>query len=215
MIEVDHQINAVQRAVGTRVLEAGEARTSTISQSYEATMDEVWDACTNAERIPRWFLPISGDLHVGGRYQLEGNAGGTVETCDPPNGFTATWEFGGGVSWIEVRLTPEGDGQTRFELEHIAQVDDDLWEQYGPGATGVGWDLALIGLRLHLGGAETVDPEEVAKWSVSDDGLRFAALSSERWGDANVAAGTPEAQARAAQARSTAFYTEVPPEDAG
>ena len=64
MIDVIHEINAVRRQVGRRVLEAGEAHTVTISRSYAATVDDVWDACTNPERIPRWFLPVSGDLRV-------------------------------------------------------------------------------------------------------------------------------------------------------
>src|ERR671917_474620 len=106
MIEVERQINAVARHVGTRTLEAGEARTVTVSQTYDAVIEDVWDACTNAGRIPRWFLPVSGDLRPGGRYQIEGNASGKVQTCDPPDGFTATWEYGGEVSWIELRLTP-------------------------------------------------------------------------------------------------------------
>ena len=138
MIDVVHQINAVQRRVGSRMLAAGEARVVTISQTYPASLDDVWDACTNAERIPRWFLPISGELRLGGRYQFEGNAGGTVERCEPPHSFAATWEFGGEVSWIEVRLTAESDDRTRFELEHIAHVDDQRWAEFGPGAVGVG-----------------------------------------------------------------------------
>ena len=90
MIDVDEHINAVERTVGRRTLAAGEARTVTIRRTYAADQADVWDACTNPDRIPRWFLPVTGDLQVGGRYQLEGNAGGTVETCDPPDGFTAT-----------------------------------------------------------------------------------------------------------------------------
>src|SRR3979490_2393882 len=131
MIEVAHQINAVRRQVGTCVLEAGEARTITISQTYDASIDDVWDACTNAERIPRWFLPISGDLRLGGRYQLQGNAGGKIERCDPQTSFSAPWECGGEVSWIELRLTAEPQGGTRFELEHTAAVDDERWAEFG------------------------------------------------------------------------------------
>jgi len=114
MIEVEQQINAVRRRVGTRVLEAGEARTVTVSQEYDATVDDVWDACTNAERLPRWFLPVSGDLRLGGRYQFEGNAGGTVQECDPPHSLAATWEYGGEVSWIELRLAPTPGGSDTF-----------------------------------------------------------------------------------------------------
>src|ERR1700682_3819007 len=98
MIDVTHHITAVRRQVGQRTLEAGEARTVTISQIYDAPLDDVWDACTNPQRIPRWFLPISGDLRLHGRYQLEGNAAGTIESCDPPRSFRATWEFGGQIS---------------------------------------------------------------------------------------------------------------------
>src|SRR3979409_640310 len=104
MIEVTQQIDAVQREVGTRVLDSGEVRTVTISQSYHAPIDDLWDACTNPDRIPRWFLPISGDLRLNGRYQLEGNAAGTIESCDPPRSFRATWEFGGQINRIGGRL---------------------------------------------------------------------------------------------------------------
>ena|SRR5215469_10146430 len=206
MIDVTQQINAVQRQVGTRVLEAGEARTVTISQSYDAAIEDVWDACTNPDRIPRWFLPITGDLRVGGRYQLQGNAGGTIERCDPPTSFAATWEFGGQVSWIEVRLVAEPGG-TRLVLEHIAPLDDERWAEFGPGAVGVGWDMGLVGLATHLSSGQSVDPAEGAAWAASADGRRFTSLASQRWCDASIAAGTDEAGARAAAGRTIAAYT--------
>ena len=210
MIDVVHQINSVQRRVGSRVLDAGEARTVIVGRTYDTPIKDLWDACTNAERIPRWFLPISGELRVGGRYQLEGNAGGTIERCDPPRSFAATWEFGGEVSWIEVRLSPEANGGTRFELEHIAHVDDERWTQFGPGAVGVGWDLTLsLGLARHLASGASVDPAEASAWSASEEGRRFMTLSSQAWCDASIAAGTDSADARAAAARTTAAYTGI------
>jgi uncharacterized protein YndB with AHSA1/START domain len=212
MIETTGQINAVRRQVGERVLEAGRARVATIAQTYHAPIEDVWDACTNAERIPRWFLPITGDLRVGGRYQLEGNAGGTIERCDPPRSFAATWENGGNVSWIEVRLTEEAEGRTRFQLEHIAHVDDEIWEQYGPGAVGIGWDMALLGLANLLSSGEGVDPAEAAAWTVSEDGRLFMTSSNERWCEANIAAGADKEAAQAAAERTLAAYT-APPEE--
>jgi uncharacterized protein YndB with AHSA1/START domain len=208
MIRVEGQINDVQRRVGSRVLEAGEARTMTVSQTYDATVEDVWDACTNPERIPRWFLPVSGDLRPGGHYQLEGNASGTVQECDPPHSFAATWEYGGEVSWIELRLAPTPEGQTRFELEHIAHVDDKRWDEFGPGAVGVGWDLSLQALALHLSSGVAVDPQEAEAWMTSDEGKAFMTLSSQEWCEASIAAGTAEAEARAAAERTTKFYTE-------
>ncbi len=214
MIDVQHEINAEDRQVGSRRLAAGEARTLTIRRTYAGSVDDVWDACTNPERIPRWFLPISGDLRLGGRYQLAGNAGGTIERCDPPRSFAATWEYGGEVSWIEVRLTSVAGGRTQFELEHIAHVDDSRWLEFGPGAVGVGWDLGLIGLGVHVESGGRRDPHELQAWSASDEGKRFIAESSRLWADASIAAGTDAEQARAAAQRTTAAYTGTPPDAA-
>ena len=210
MIDVIHEISAIQRQVGTCVLEAGDARTITVARTYDAEVEDVWDACTNAERIRRWFVPVSGDLHEGGRFQIEGNASGTIQRCNAPHGFSATWEFGGDVSWIELRLTPEATGRTRLELEHIARVDDERWTQFGPGAVGVGWDLTVLGLALHLGSGAPVDPAEAAAWSASAEGKQFVTLSSEAWRDASIAIGTDPDMARHAADRTTAFYTGAP-----
>lgn len=209
MIDVTHQISEVRRRVGTRTLEAGEARTVTIGQTYDAPIEDLWDACTNAERIPRWFLPISGELRLGGRYQLENHAGGTVTACDPPRGFAATWESMGQLSWIEVRLSGESDGRARLEIEHIAHVDDH-WEQFGPGAVGIGWDMILVALTLHLASGEAVDPAEGQAWAASDEGVRFMTLSNDAWRDAHIAAGVDKATAQGAADRTLAAYTGAP-----
>jgi|SRR5579883_1749824 uncharacterized protein YndB with AHSA1/START domain len=212
MIDAFQQLNAVERSVGTRVLAAGEARVVTLSQVYDTTVQDLWDACTNPARIPRWFLPISGELHVGGRYQLEGQAGGVIERCDPPHSFAATWEFGSEVSWIEVSLSAEADGRTRLQLDHIAPLNAERWAEFGPGAVGVGWEGALLGLASYLSTGAAMDPQESAAWMASDEARRFYTLSSERWGEASIAAGTDAAAARAAAARTTAFYTGSEPQ---
>ena len=37
----------------------------------------------------------------------------------------------------------------------------------GPGAVGVGWDGALMGLALHLSGAGSLEPQQAAAWMAS------------------------------------------------
>ncbi len=207
MIEVIEQVNAVRRRAGTRVLEAGEAHTVVISQVYAAPAADVWDACTNPERIPRWFAPVSGDLRPGGRYQIEGNASGTIERCDPPESFAATWEFGGQTSWIEVRLTAEPDGSPARDRAHRAAGRRHMGR---PGAVGVGWDLALMDLATHLTTAAGVNPQDGAAWVASASGREFITLSSQYWRDADLAAGADPATARAAAGRTAAFYTGAP-----
>jgi hypothetical protein len=149
---------------------------------------------------------VSGELREGGRYQVQGNAGGVIERCEPPHGFTATWEFGGQVSWIELRLTEATGGGTRFELDHVAHVNDH-WAQFGPGAVGVGWDLALLGLTKHLVTGAAVDREAGMAFPASEEGRRFIEQSSRGWCEAAIAAGADAAAASAAAEWTFAFFT--------
>ncbi|MDG5483470.1 SRPBCC family protein [Mycolicibacterium gadium] len=204
-VDIEHQINAVERKLGSRIIDAEEAHVVTISQSYDTDQNDLWDAVTNIERIPRWLMPISGDLTVGGSYQLEGHAGGTVLTCEPPKTFTATWEFGGGVSWIDVTVSAEGPDRSRLVIEHIAHVDDH-WDQFGPGAVGMGWDSMVLGLAIHIATGAAIDPSFGQRWIVTDEGRRFLTLSGERWCDANMAFGTDPATAREMARRCLAAY---------
>jgi uncharacterized protein YndB with AHSA1/START domain len=205
-------LGAVVREVASRTHEGRMGRVIVATRAYDTSVDDLWDALTNAERIPRWFLPISGDLRPGGRYQLKGNAGGEIRTCEPPRLLAVTWEYGSEVSWVTVRLAETSDGRARLELEHVAAVDDARWGQFGPGAVGVGWDLALMGLGRHLETGASVDPQAAMAWSGSPEGKDFMRRSSTAWGEASIAAGTAPEAAQAAAARTTAAYTgESPP----
>src|SRR5499427_903737 len=213
MIDVKHQISEVRREVGSKVLAAGEARVITISQAYEGSLDDVWDACTNAERIARWFLPVSGDLRLGGRYQLRGNASGEITGCDPPSHLALTWEFGDEVTFLKVDLSESPDGGTHLALEHVAHVDDARWNQFGPGAVGVGWDMTLMGLDRHLASGASIDPLQAMAWLGSPDGKDFVRRSSDEWCRASIAAGTDAEAAKAAAERTVAAYTGAPAKD--
>ena len=180
-------------------------------RTYPTDRADLWDAVTNPDRIPRWFLPVTGDLRVGGRYQFEGNAGGVVEGCDEPESFTVTWEMGPMVSWVAVTLTPAEDGTT-LELVHEAHVDPGLWGQFGPGAVGVGWDLALMALGLHAASGEQVDREEGTRFPLTPAGLEFTRVSATGWAEAAIGDGDEPGPAHEAAARTVAFYT-TPPED--
>jgi uncharacterized protein YndB with AHSA1/START domain len=175
-------------------------------RAYLAEQADLWDALTNADRIPRWFLPVSGDLRVGGRYQLQGNADGVVERCKEPESFSVTWEFGGTLTWLEVTLTTSG-GRTTLELAHEAPVDPDLWGRFGPGAIGVGWDLALMGLGRHLESGGQVDPAQALAFPASPEGAQFIQAAATGWADAAMADGDQADPARQAAARTVAFYT--------
>lgn len=203
--DVERHLGAVERSVSSLEREGKPARAVTLARSYDTTVDDLWDAVTNGERLPRWFLPINGELELGGRYQLEGNAGGVITACEPPSYLAITWEFGGDVSWVEVRLADEGSERARLTLNHIQHVSEH-WDTYGPGAVGVGWELGLFGLALHLAQPDEAKLDE-AVFSASPQGKAFTVGSSDAWGRASIASGTDTSAARAAARRTTAFYT--------
>ena len=189
--------------------EGHKARAVTASVSYATDPSDLWDAITNPERIPRWFSPISGDFHEGGKYQIEGNAGGTIITCDQPKALHLTWEMQGNVSWVMVTLEKDGD-KTKLTLQHIAPITPDaeaFWDQYGPGAVGVGWDLSLLALDQYVRtGVQVNTPENLEKLQ-SAEGVEMIKVSSRGWRDASIAYGTAVEKADAAEAATTAFYT--------
>jgi len=200
-------IGAVTRKVSSREVDGQLARVLVASRVYNTDRANLWDALTNIERIPRWFLPISGDLRQGGHYQFEGNAGGDIIACDPPERFTVTWGMQGQVSWVTIALTEQPDERTELRLEHVAHVPDEMWNQYGPGAVGVGWEQGLLGLDLYLTGDTSVTPESAMEWLTGTEGKEHVRQSSACWAAAAINAGTDPDRAHAAAANTTAFYT--------
>jgi uncharacterized protein YndB with AHSA1/START domain len=212
MIDVGRVLGMTSRTLSRR--ESDGAYVLVASRIYPTSAADLWDALTSAERIPRWFLPVSGDLRLGGRYQLQGNAGGEVVRCEPPRDLGLTWEMQGQVSWVNVALSGSSAESTMLRLEHIANVPDDMWNRFGPGAVGVGWDSALLGLDQHFAERASVRPEDAMVWLVSDEGKRFVRGSSDAWCDAAIAFGIDAELARQGARRTTAAYTGAEIEDA-
>ena len=203
--DIESHLGAVDRSVSSPMRDGQPARAVTLSRTCTTTVEDLWDAVTNGERIPRWFLPVTGELEPGGRYQLAGNASGVITACERPPHFALTWEFGDDLSWVDVGLADDGAGRARLTLTHTALLSKH-WSTYGPGATGVGWELGLMGLAIHLTQPAETKPDEAA-FATSSDGKAFITASSDAWGQAAVAAGTTSDAAHAAARRTTAFYT--------
>lgn len=206
-MDVAKVLGLVTRSVTNFEKDGKPASAVTLTRLYDTSVDDLWDAVTSKERIPRWFLPVEGDLQLGGKYQLKGNAGGTITACSPPTHFAATWEFGGAVSWLTAERS-----QARLTLEHTAIIEDH-WNQFGPGAVGIGWDLAIAGLERYLASGISVDHETAEAWMGSPAGKDFMTTSGEFWRAAHVASGVDPVSAKQRSDRTIAFYRgEMPPD---
>jgi len=209
MKDVIDELQKALRRVGAGQVPAGEAQLVAVHRTYRADIEDVWDAITNPERIARWFLPVTGELRLGGTYQLEGNAGGEILACEPPSRLLVTYVFGEappGSSEVEVRLSRATDDETMLVLEHSAVVPPEMWDRYGPGAVGVGWDLTVLGLSRHLDGDPALSTEDTQAWGASDEGREFIAGSAEAWRAAHEASGAAPADASAAAGNTLGFY---------
>lgn len=179
------------------------------ARTYATTPDDLWNALTDKERIRRWFAEVSGDLELGGRFSIKGNADGKITACDPPKLLAVTWEFGGNLSWVTVKIENVDDG-AYLTLEHELPTDEQSeahWETYGPGATGVGWELALLGLSAHQLNSDQSLLEAGANWAQGPEGKAALRNWSEAWGSAHIQAGAPAQAAKDAAERTAKFYT--------
>jgi uncharacterized protein YndB with AHSA1/START domain len=209
MKDLIDELQATARGVGSGTLPAGEAKVVTLSRRYPADAEDVWDAITTPERLARWFLPVSGDLRLGGTYQLEGNAGGEIRRCEPPRRLQLTWIMGEAPgpddsSIVDVVLEADPDlGGTRLTLTHTAVVPPEMWDTFGPGAVGVGWELGVLSLAAHLEGEDLGTPAELEG---SPEMRAVMTASSEEWGAAYRESGADDETVARATAATTEFY---------
>lgn len=196
-----------------------EACRVTARLQVDAPPDGVLRACTSHELLAGWLAPVEGELSRGGTFALEGGAHGTVLECAPEAGghlFRITWLYNDlpGTSELTVRLVPAEDGRTFVTLDHLATHDPEIWDDFGPAASGVGWDLVLLGLALHVRGETLTDPEN---WQASPEAAAVKRASVIAWARALAESGAPEAHVVRAAENSLGFYLPAPgppPEDA-
>jgi uncharacterized protein YndB with AHSA1/START domain len=107
-----------------RTIASGEARCAVFRREYHASIEDVWDACTDPERLRRWYAPVEGDLRVGGTFTQGDFGTGRITRCQAPRLLTVA--LGGGdpaPDEIELRLTPGESGTTVLEFEHATTID--------------------------------------------------------------------------------------------
>ncbi|MFL5515988.1 MAG: SRPBCC family protein [Gemmatimonadales bacterium] len=194
MTDDTSRITETHREVGRRRIAAGEARTALLRRRYDAPIEDVWEACTDPERLNRWFLPVTGDLRVGGTFTLAGNASGEILRCEPPRLLTVTWVYGDWpVDEVELRLVPGEADDTMLELEHASVSGPVEWEgqmlDVIPGV-GVGWELPLTyALTKYLRG-ELPDAPAAEWYEPGPEDEEFANRIGQAWAALVAAADT-------------------------
>ncbi len=166
------------------VTRSGEVFDLSFERVYPTTVDDVWSAVTERERLGRWMAPYTGDLRLGGTWQALGSDGsvfswGTVSECDAPRRFVTSWEYEGEhVSTITVTVSEHPEG-ARLVLAHTGLSD------VGYGA---GWQTYLEQLDDTLGTAPS-SPRDADRAAGLAWDARFAQLAP-AWRERIEAAGS-------------------------
>lgn len=105
-----------------RQIAAGDARVAVFTRTYETSVEDLWDACTDPERLGRWYTRVSGDLRPGGTVHQQNMGSATVEACDAPHLLILS--LGGGVDEIALEVTagPRA-GTATLRLQHATTLD--------------------------------------------------------------------------------------------
>jgi len=124
-------------------------------ETYPTDIDDLWEAVTTRERLARWMADYSGDLRVGGTWQVASDDGGpwgsgVITACERPHGFATTWHATGEEpTELVVRLEPAAGG-TRLVLEHTG-IQSIFY--------GAGWQTYLERLADHAAGTDPGDED--------------------------------------------------------
>ncbi|MFZ1156115.1 MAG: SRPBCC domain-containing protein [Solirubrobacteraceae bacterium] len=145
-------------------IDAGEARVAVFTRTYPTTVEDLWDACTNPERLRRWYVPVTGDLRLGGTFQQVNMGSGTIVACEEPRLLRLS--LGNGADEIELRLSSGvDDGTARLELQHATTLDShNIGGQMYDAifCMGGGYYPRLLALDLHLRGTLPEDYDSAA-----------------------------------------------------
>ncbi|SLM88081.1 SRPBCC domain-containing protein [Brachybacterium nesterenkovii] len=223
-------VDAVSRSVEVERGDGTVALTARLRTTLGGAPSELWPELTEADRLAQWYGPVEIDPAetdsaesesaaadatpeadgAGERaFRTVGGAHGRVLAAVPPHQLDLTWEYADNVDRLEIRLDPEEDGTSRLTLQQIARLPEATFDAYGPGAVGIGWDIAILGFVARTGAWRELRldvPVASPAWLASSEGADMVRAWSIRWAAASVAAGTDVDAARRAENETTRAY---------
>lgn len=191
---------------GRPVVRASMTLTTNITRSPA----QLWPLLTRPELLAGWFGPVVGELREGGAFEAPRGARGRVLAVEAPHRISLTWEHGGSIDPLLIRLDPEDDGTTSLLLRHTRLVPREEFERVGPGLGAVHWEIALLALAAETDGWRAsclLDvPVPTPQWLGGEQGIEHVRAWSVRWAAEAIAAGVDEAAARRGEAATTRAY---------
>ena len=184
-----------------------------LSTTLDAAPADLWPLLTTHEGLASWYGPVTGDLAPEGEFQTVSGAHGRILEAESPHRLLLSWEYGPMSDRLELVLDPTDDGSSRFGLTHVSALAPEILEKFGPGATALGWDIALLGLVARTDGWRSlgiqVEPPAPA-WLAGPEGAEHVRAWAIRWAAAAVAAGLDVDTARRGEIETAQAYGAPP-----
>jgi len=179
-----------------------------LSAEFEVEPSQLWLYLTTQKGLAKWFGVVSGELSLRGGFSVKDNASGTILECVREKSIAATWEFAGDISWVHISLKKFGM-KTKLILEHempITPSSQKHWDKFGPGASGVGWDCAFLGLKGVIESNAQSSAEQSYVWLETEDGMSALREWAVSWGTAHTQTGEDSNVAKQMALQTAAFY---------
>ncbi len=157
------ETSASPRILGSLREENGTG-TVRVEDVYDTSIDDLWSAITQPERLARWLVKVTGDVSTGDDFGLQFTSSwtgfGRVDICDAPRHVrVTTWSDEDAPGVIDATLIEEADG-TRLIVEESGLP----LAEYP--AHGAGWQAHIEDLASYLAGREP--GEWSARWRELD-----------------------------------------------
>ena len=143
-----------------RIERHGDEAAVVFDRHYATSPEDLWQACTDPERLARWFAPVTGDLRPGGAFTIHFDDDDSptchVRSCEAPALLVWEWPVRDVQTVVTVQVGADGAG-ARLRLRHERLAADHV------PAYAAGWDTYVRALEAHVDGTRV--PEWDVTWS--------------------------------------------------
>lgn len=122
------------------------ARSVMMARTVPSSVEAVWSAVTDPDRLPQWLGTPQGRLEYGEMFTLYG-ATCQVVRCEPPRLLELSWTLMGETNPLRLTVSARPGG-TEVVVEH-GGIRNPVLLGYGPS-----WEERLAHLEEHLRGEQ-------------------------------------------------------------
>ena len=158
-----------------RIERDGDEVVVVFDRHYATSPDDLWRACTEPDRLARWFAPVAGDLRPGGDFTIHFDDADIprcrVVTCEAPTRLVWEWPIGDVRTVVTAEVSADGEG-SRLVLRHERLTDGQV------AGYAAGWDT-YVRASTSTSTARRA-PDWVATWSALHELYAADRLKPER-----------------------------------